>query len=284
LYGGDDSDQLDGGGGVDQLFGEDGGDVLNGGIGNDKLDGGTGADTMDGGEGNDTYTVDDVNDVVSETISGIPGGKDVVKSSAATFTLGANIETLNLTGSGNINGIGNDEDNAIAGNSGHNLIQGGGGIDKISAGGGNDTVEGGSGNDAIKGQGGNDTLYGDDGNDQITGGDGTDEMWGGVGNDKFIFGSAAEAGNGVSRDVIMDFESVDVVNLRAIDAIDGGSDNAFTFIATGAFTAAGQLRYYDDGSGNTIIEGNTDGNAATAEFQIELRGYTGGLVLNDLIL
>jgi Ca2+-binding RTX toxin-like protein len=284
LYGGDDNDQLDGGGGVDQLFGEGGDDVLNGGIGNDKLDGGTGADTMDGDEGNDTYTVDDVNDVVSETISGIPGGKDVVKSSAATFTLGANIETLNLTGSGDINGIGNDEDNAIAGNSGHNLIQGGGGIDKISAGGGNDTVEGGSGNDAIKGQGGNDTLYGDGGNDQITGGDGTDDMWGGVGNDKFIFGSAAEAGNGVSRDVIMDFESVDVVNLRAIDAIDGGSDNAFTFIATGAFTAAGQLRYYDDGSGNTIIEGNTDGNAATAEFQIELRGYTGGLVLNDLIL
>ncbi|NWG23430.1 MAG: hypothetical protein HXY30_03260, partial [Pseudorhodoplanes sp.] len=114
LYGGDDSDQLDGDDGVDQLFGEDGNDVLNGGIGNDKLDGGAGADTMDGGEGNDTYTVDDVNDVVSETISGVSGGKDVVKSSAATFTLGANVETLTLTGSGNINGTGNDEDNTIS--------------------------------------------------------------------------------------------------------------------------------------------------------------------------
>ncbi|NWG26366.1 MAG: hypothetical protein HXY30_18445, partial [Pseudorhodoplanes sp.] len=177
-----------------------------------------------------------------------------------------------------------DEDNTISGNSGHNLIQGEDGVDKINAAGGNDTVEGGEGNDVIKGQGGNDTLYGDNGNDQITGGDGTDEMSGGAGNDKFIFGSAAEAGNGGSRDVIMDFEAVDVVNLRAIDAVDGGSDNAFTFIATGAFTAAGQLRYFEDGFGNTIIEGNTDGNAATAEFQIELRAYTGGLVINDLIL
>ena len=60
------------------------------------LDGGAGADTLVGGTGNDTYVVDNAGDVVTE---GAGAGTDTVQSSV-TFTLGANVENLTLTGAG----------------------------------------------------------------------------------------------------------------------------------------------------------------------------------------
>ena len=45
--------------------------------GNDTLIGGGGADTMYGGAGNDTYIVDDVGDIVDESVAG-SGGIDTV--------------------------------------------------------------------------------------------------------------------------------------------------------------------------------------------------------------
>jgi hypothetical protein len=76
--------------------------------------------------------------------------------------------------------------------------------------------------------------------------------------------------------VITDFEGAgvaggDLIDVAGIDANTGTSGNqAFTFIGTSAFTAAGQLRYFDDGL-NTFIEGNTNG-ALGAEFQIQVNG------------
>ena len=49
---------------------------------------------MTGGAGNDTYVVDNAGDVVTEAAS---GGTDTVESSI-TFTLGAEVENLLLTG------------------------------------------------------------------------------------------------------------------------------------------------------------------------------------------
>ena len=71
--------------------------TLAGSYGSDILDGGAGADTMAGGLGNDTYVVDDLGDVITET-SILSSEIDSVQSSI-TYTLGANVENLTLTGS-----------------------------------------------------------------------------------------------------------------------------------------------------------------------------------------
>ena len=70
-------------------------DTLSGLAGNDTLDGGAGADTMIGGAGNDTYIVDDAGDVVTENAG---EGTDTVRTTLASYTLGANVENLTYTG------------------------------------------------------------------------------------------------------------------------------------------------------------------------------------------
>ena len=71
-------------------------DVLVGDDGNDRLDGGTGFDWMEGGRGNDLYVVDDRGDAAIENAD---SGFDTVVSSVS-YSLGANIEALTLTGTG----------------------------------------------------------------------------------------------------------------------------------------------------------------------------------------
>jgi len=93
-----------------------------------------------------------------------------------------------------------------------------------------------------------------------------------------VFATTAEAGNGATRDVITDVEGTgvaggDVIDVSAIDANTAAAGNqAFTFLGTAAFTAPGQLRYFQDTINNlTIIEGNVTGPTG-ADFQIALAG------------
>jgi len=127
------------------LIGNTGNNVLSGGAGNDTLDGSSGIDTLVGGTGNDTYMVDNLKDVVTET-SALAGEIDTVRSSV-TWTLGANLETLILTGSALLNGTGNALGNVLVGNAGNNVLSGGAGSDTLDGAGGIDTLVGGTGND-----------------------------------------------------------------------------------------------------------------------------------------
>ncbi|OYT88665.1 MAG: hypothetical protein CFE43_21310, partial [Burkholderiales bacterium PBB3] len=106
-----------------------------GGSGANLLDGGAGADYLFGGYGDDTYIVDNSGDRVSE--GGATGVDKVIAS--VSWTLGASLENLTLSGSANINGTGNELDNILIGNSGNNTLNGGIGVDAMAGGAGNDT-------------------------------------------------------------------------------------------------------------------------------------------------
>lgn len=146
----------------------------------------------------------------------------------------------------------------------------------------------------INGFGGDDIIFGEDistkyhifggaGPDKLVGDVGTDSLIGGAGNDLFLFYSVSDSQPGLSRDIIKDFvgngnlpgDIIDISNIDANTTIKG--DQAFTYIGSRAFTAAGQIRY----SGG-ILQGNTDSNLA-ANFEIQLQGSP-LLVANDIIV
>ncbi|NSX07228.1 right-handed parallel beta-helix repeat-containing protein [Pseudomonas lini] len=119
------------------ISGTDQADTLVGSSGNDTLDGHLGADTMTGGNGNDVYVVDNASDRVVETNTST-SQIDTVQASVS-WTLGANLENLVLTGVSAINGTGNERHNFITGNAANNVLNGAVGDDSMSGGDGNDT-------------------------------------------------------------------------------------------------------------------------------------------------
>lgn len=143
--------------------------------------------------------------------------------------------------------------------------------------GGADVLIGDSNNNRLNGQGNNDTIDGGGGNDTLTGGLGVDLLTGGIGNDTFLYLSSADSGTTApTRDIITDFEGAgvaggDLIDVNDLDANTGvGGNQNFTFIGNAAFTAAGQLRFFQDGT-NTLVEGNTSGISG-AEFTIQVNG------------
>lgn len=143
LLGGAGNDVLWANAGNDVLLGGTGNDSLYGGAGVDELDGDAGADMLLGGKGYDTYIVDNEGDMVTEYVN---EGTDTVQT-VITYTLGANLERLTLTGSAAINGTGNALNNVLTGNSAANVLSGSDGNDTLDGGVGADTLIGGLGND-----------------------------------------------------------------------------------------------------------------------------------------
>jgi Ca2+-binding RTX toxin-like protein len=198
--------------------------TLTGNVAKNILNGGEGADYMAGGMGDDTYIVDNINDCIKEKIS---EGNDRVQSSV-TYTLSANLESLILTGSSEIDGTGNESANTITGNSADNIINGGAGADTMAGGFGNDTYivdhtgdlikeAAAAGTDtvwssvtyalsanleilvltgvsAINGTGNslNNAIIGNIADNLIDGGVGADTMRGGLGNDTYIVDNVAD--------------------------------------------------------------------------------------------
>ena len=194
---------IHGGDGGNSLYGLAGNDTLYGGAGADYLDGGTGADTMAGGAGNDIYIVDNVGDVVVENAG---QGIDEVRTTLASYTLGANVENLTFTGTGAFTGTGNELDNVI---------------------------RAGDGGSYLYGLAGNDTLYGGAGADYLDGGTGADTMVGGAGNDIYIVDNVG--------DVVVENagQGIDEVRTTLASYTLGANVENLTFTGTGAFTGTG---------------------------------------------
>ncbi len=241
------ADALEGGDGLDTLHGGAGTDTLKGGLGADMLDGGADADTMHGGGDDDTYLVDNIADLAVELAN---AGTDTVIASV-DFTLGMNVEMLQLTGLSFLSGTGNAKANTISAS---------------DAGGG------------LSGLGGNDTLIGGGGADSLKGGLGADTLTGNAGADSFVFDGPA----GV-LDVITDFASgEDYLSLTAAGfGLTVGMDLAAEgrFVLGTPTTGLGQFCY---NAGTGVLA--WDSNGAGAGGRSVLATLTGAptLLASDL--
>lgn len=197
--------------------GDDAANILIGNAGANKLDGRAGNDVMIGGAGGDFYEVDDSSDSLVE-LSG--EGIDQVNS-AADFELADHLENLTLTGTGDIDGTGNDLANRITGNAGANLLRGAGLFDLLD---------------------GNDSLFGNGGDDTLEGGLGADSMVGGLGSDTYIVldaGDRVVEGNEAGAiDTVLSFMTytlgANVENLLLVDNANvNGNGNTLANVITG---------------------------------------------------
>lgn len=118
-------------------------DVRTGTAGADWMDGSGGHLKLIGGAGDDSYWVDSAQTAIVEQ----PGGGNDTVMSSVSWTLGPNLERLQLMGSANIDGHANDGGCTLIGNSGANHLYGGAGADYIDGGAGADIMEGGAGDD-----------------------------------------------------------------------------------------------------------------------------------------
>ena len=158
-------------------------------------------------------------------------------------------------------------DDQVLGNTADNTVYGKSGADTLQGVAGRDTLFGGDDNDMLLGGGGRDNLRGGNGEDWLVAGAGRDVLSGGADADHFMFANLIDSRVG-HEDRIADFQrGRDLIDLSVIDAITGQADDqAFDFIGTRSFTAAGQLRITADRSG-IYLKGDVDGDGR-ADFAI----------------
>ena len=249
IYGGAQSDMLDGGPGNDELFGKDGADTLYGGADNDYLYGDAGADTLYGGAGDDKLYGGTGGDTY---VFGIGSGQDRISENDAT--VGAvdvirfvDVKSTDLTG---IERLGNDlvltygasdqitvvshfdannrarieqivfSDGVVWGDTAINgRVQTPGWSDDTVIGTDDpDVMYGTASADILFGRGGADRLEGSSGNDSILGEEGADTLFGVDGDDSLMGGTEDDTLYGGSgNDTLLGEDGA--------DTLDGGAGN-----------------------------------------------------------
>ena len=226
------------------IIGNSGANTLDGGIDSSAAI----VDQLKGGAGNDIYIVRTSTDIVTELIN---EGTDTVRS-FITYTLGLNLENLELQGTAVINGTGNTLANIITGNSAGNVLAGSGGAD---------------------------TLNGGDGGDTLNGGVGNDTLTGGLDADSFLFNSALSTATVKNVDTLTDFETeVDTIKLENAIFTTVGAAGALASgaIAVGsAAVDASDRLIYDPSTGALFYD--RDGSGASV--QVQFAKLTVGLSL-----
>ncbi len=263
--------------------------IITGNGGDDVLDGGLGIDTLVGGVGNDTYRVDNSSDIVTENAA---SGNDTVESTANAYTLSANIETLNFTGTGDFVGTGNATANTLRGGSGNDVLDGAGGVDTMIGSTGDDTYVVGSAGEVVTENAGEgtDTIRtnlatyslaalanvenltndgtgaftgtGNAGNNVMTGNVGIDTLNGGDGNDTLIGGGSNDILNGGNNDDIID-------GGIGSDTMNGGAGNDTYFVDAATDNVTGEAAA---GGTDTV---NVTAGAYTMGGNVEIMNYVG---------
>jgi Ca2+-binding RTX toxin-like protein len=254
-YTGVDADQFVGTGnsGANIITGGDLNDTLTGLAGNDQLVGGLGADIMRGGANDDVYFVDDVGDVVDETVAG-SDGVDRVESDVS-YALGANVENLDLNNNA-AEGRGNNLNNVINGNGAANALYGG------------------LGTDTLNGAGGDDLLDGGDGVDTLNGGDANDIIIGGAGND------AIDVGGGFNT-IVYNAVGFGLDTINSFDSAGGAPTNQDRIDLSGLGVTAANFtqRVFETAEGaNTLITIRENGAASAIQGQIRIIGSNTGAI------
>jgi Ca2+-binding RTX toxin-like protein len=256
------------------LAGLAGNDTIAAGAGRDTVDGGMGADNMTGGQDDDLYIVDNLLDVVTESMD---EGIDTVRSSVS-FTLGDNVENLVITASGAASGTGNALDNVLTGGKGANALSG---LD------GNDSIDGGAGADKMTGGTGDDTYTVDNVKDLVIEAamEGIDTVTSSVSfalgmnvENLILTGVAASNGTGNDLDnaITGNAGNNNLAGLGGSDSIDGGGGNDTLDGGDGDDTLDGGVGddtyVVDPEGGDVLLEGVGEGTdtvlSAAASFTL----------------
>jgi serralysin len=215
---------------IENAIGGKGNDTLIGNGAANFLNGGVGRDLMRGGAGNDTYCVDNVGDVVDESVSdGIDTVRSYIPFSLANSRAAKGVfENLTLLGTASLSGTGTSFANVITGNSGNNTL---------TAYAGDDALNGAAGRDLMRGGGGNDIYYVDNVGD--------------------IVDESASYPNDVDR--VQSFISFSLANTNAVK---GAVENLALITTANLWGAGNSLNNIITGnSGNNILAGNAGHDA-----------------------
>jgi Ca2+-binding RTX toxin-like protein len=263
-----------------------------------------------------TYTITNASNSVVEAAD---GGTDTVVSSVS-YTLGANVENLTLTGS-YLTGKGNELNNVITSVSGeywgsNDVLDGGAGADTLVGGSGNDTyyvdntgdvvIENNAWNSGIDtvissvshtlgANVENLTLVGTDnvngtGNaaaNTLVGNAGNNVLTGGAGNDLFRFDTALNASTNL--DTITDFatgaDRIQLENAIFTSLTSTGALNAGNFIGGAGVTAAADANDYLIYNSTTgALYYDPDGTGAAAAIQFVTLSAGLGLSAGDFVV
>lgn len=263
------------------LNGITGADVLIGGTLADIITGGSGLDVMLGEADSDTFVYEAESDIGGGEFVDGGGGTDTLELSGdfsghadLRQMIIAKVEAIAMLGGGQTVAIRSDMLADLT------AIEAVGGFQSLTVRGGELDLSGisftgWSATDLVtlNGTGSIDVIAGSGENDVIAGGGDGDDLSGNAGADVFVYRSIDNSTTGTGRDLIDDFtQTEDIIDLSPSGVI-------FTFIAADEFGGAGtfELRYEFTASGNTEIQGDSDGDG-NADMNILL---TGEFTLHD---
>jgi VCBS repeat-containing protein len=282
------------------ITGGAGADVLEGLAGDDVLSGGAGLNVLRGGLGDDTYIVETATDDLVELAG---EGIDTVQTALTAYTLGAHIENLTYTGTGDFTGTGNAAANVITGGAGDDLLVGGGGADTLIGGAGIDTVSYADAAGAVDvrlnggvtrndGDGASDTLIGienvigsafddllvgDAGRNVLSGGLGRDTLLGFDGDD--VLDGGAGLANTMQGGRGDDLYIVSAVGDSIYELAGEGHDTVQTSLGSVKLSANVEDLTYT-GSGNFFGQGNAGDNVIRGGSKRDtLMGWAGDDIL-----